>query len=40
MEIIVSVFAASVAMSCLVAVVISDIKDKKSAVPQEAETTE
>ena len=40
MEIIISVFSVAVAMSCLIAVVKSDMKDKKRTVMVEAQTAE
>ena len=40
MEIIISVFSVAVAMSCLIAVVRSDMKDKQTTVRIEAETAE
>lgn len=40
MEIIVSVFSAAVALSCLIAVFRSDMKDAQKAILREAETAE
>ena len=40
MEIVISVFSVAVAMSCLIAVVRSDMKDKQTTVRVEPENTE